>query len=237
MKNLTALVTGASKGIGFQIVKMLCDDDRFSTIHCVSRTKTPLEHHKIKSHCIDISNYESTAYHLRKILGDKPLHVLINCAGICNQSLFKDIDFADIQREININLTGTIGVTHAVLQNMIPGSHIIIVSSLMGRVAAPTYSTYCATKFALVGFSESLRCERESKGINVSCVLPTLVNTDMTADKEALNDLYWTIPPQTCAKEIVKLIFKHNGLKSIGVQAKVACLSERLSPFVKRFMF
>lgn len=238
MQNLTALITGASKGIGLEIAKRLADDLRFTTIHCVARTMTPIQRsQKIQLHCLDISNYESTAYHLRKILDGKPLNVLINSAGICNQSLFSNTSFSKIKHEIDINLLGTISVTHAVMDSFIPNSHIITISSLMGRVAAPTYSSYCASKFGLVGFSESLRYELNLQRIKVSCLLPTLVSTDMTLDKKALNELIYPVSPEFVAAEVHNLLFKHEGLKAIGKQAELACMSERVSPFVKRFMY
>lgn len=236
MTNLTALITGSSRGIGFEIAKLLSEDKRFTKIHCLARTPTKLDN--IISHCIDISNFESVNYHLRRVLNSEPLNLLINCAGVCTQGLFKSTDFASIQKQIQVNLLGTMAVTHSTFKNLIANkSHIINISSLMGRVAAPTYSGYCSSKFGIVGFSESLRHELAPEQIKVSCVLPTLVETDMTTDKEPLNELIYPVSPQYIAEEIHSLLFKHEGLKAIGKQAELACIAERVSPFVKRFMF
>lgn len=237
MSKLVAVITGASKGIGLAIAQKLVQDDRFNTVHCISRTKCHLESPKIKSHCIDISNHESTAYHLRHILKDTSIHLLINSAGICNQHNFQTALFSDIQKEISINLLGTMSVTHTLLKNLVPNSHIINISSIMGRIPTPTYSSYCASKFGLVGFSECLRFELAHREINVSCLLPTLVDTEMIVDKVAITNLIYSISPEKVANETMKLVFNHSGLKSIGEQATVACMAERLSPFVKRFMF
>jgi 3-oxoacyl-[acyl-carrier protein] reductase len=232
VKKFNALITGASKGIGLEIAKLLSTDKRFNKVHCVARTQTKLP--DVWSHCVDISNTESTRYHLKKILGSDKLDVLINCAGICNQSEFREAAFSDIQKEIQINVLGTMNVVHTVLPNMPTGSHVVTLSSLMGRVAVPTYSSYCASKFALVGFSEALRLENPH--LMVSCLLPTLVDTTMAADKQPISNLIYAIEPDYVARKTVDLLFKHSGLKAIGAQAELACFSERVSPFVKRFM-
>ena len=178
---------------------------------------------------------ESTRYHLRKIINKEPLHLLINCAGVCYQNIFDKANFSDIQKEINVNLIGTMNITHTLMPSFAPNAHIITISSLMGRVPTPTYSSYCATKFGLVGFSESLRLENPH--LNISCLLPTLVETNMVNDKQPISNLIYPVTPQFVAQQVMGLLFKHNGLKAIGAQAELACISERVSPFYKKFMF
>ena len=235
MNDLTALITGSSKGIGLEIANLLAHDKRFKYIHCLARTPTVITSSKVIPHCVDISNIESTRYHLRKIIGKEPLHLLINCAGVCYQNKFNKANFSDIQKEVNVNLLGTMNVTHTLMPNLTSNAHIITISSLMGRVPTPTYSSYCATKFGLVGFSESLRLENPN--LNVSCLLPTLVTTDMVSNKQPVSNLIYPVTPQFVAQQVMGLLFKHNGLKAIGAQAELACVTERVSPFYKKFMF
>jgi NADP-dependent 3-hydroxy acid dehydrogenase YdfG len=116
------------------------------------------------------------------------LDVLVTSAGVGVMDFLDRLDPASgIVSQIETNLTGTILLVRAALPWMIEerSGTIILVGSLAGRVATPTYSIYAATKFGLVGFAEALRREVGVWGIRVSLLLPGAVDTALGAESIA----------------------------------------------------
>ncbi|MGB5795284.1 MAG: SDR family oxidoreductase [Mycolicibacter algericus] len=111
-----------------------------------------------------------------------PLDVLVNNAGIMPTGLFADEDDAVTDRMVAINLGGVLNGSKLAVQRFAGrGGHIINVASLAGVGAYPGLATYCATKHAVVGFSETLHLELADAGIVVTAVLPGLVRTELSA--------------------------------------------------------
>jgi short-subunit dehydrogenase len=111
------------------------------------------------------------------------IDLLFNNAGFGRLSWLESLDpVNDIEAQIQVNLLGVIQTTRAVLPVMIEQrrGHIINMASVAGLIAAPTYSIYAATKFALRGFSEALRREVSGYGIKVSVIYPGGVATEFS---------------------------------------------------------
>ncbi len=108
---------------------------------------------------------------------------------------------------------------------------IINVSSLMGKVAAPTMATYSATKFAILGFTQALRQELAEYNIQVKALLPTLTDTDMVRDLQLFR---WVIPmtPQQVAKALVIGLEKDAPEILVGWQSHLAVWCQRLAPWL-----
>ena len=108
------------------------------------------------------------------------IDVLVNSAGYGKLVWLDEQTLADIQDQLQINLTGAIQITREVLPWMIAqdGGHIIHIASIASWVGLPTYSIYAATKFGLRGFLESLRRELRGTGITVSGIYPGAVDTE-----------------------------------------------------------
>jgi short-subunit dehydrogenase len=87
------------------------------------------------------------------------------------------------RRQIEINLIGVINGTQLALQRMLPrnSGHIVNIASQAGKTGVPGIATYSATKHAVVGLSESVRGEIRGRAIEISCVMPTIVNTELTS--------------------------------------------------------
>jgi len=112
------------------------------------------------------------------------IDLLVTSAGVGIMDFLDRLDPAEgIVGQIETNLTGTILLTRAVLPRMIErrAGTILLVGSLAGLVAMPTYSIYAATKFGLVGFAEALRREVGIWGIHVALFLPGTVDTTLAA--------------------------------------------------------
>lgn len=112
-----------------------------------------------------------------------PLDVLINNAGIMPVTQLVDESEESIRRQVDINLHGVIAGTQMAIERMAPRhrGHIVNIASQAGKGGLPGIATYAATKHAVVGLTESVRWELRGSGIDLSCVMPTVVNTELTS--------------------------------------------------------
>jgi NAD(P)-dependent dehydrogenase (short-subunit alcohol dehydrogenase family) len=110
-----------------------------------------------------------------------PLDVLVNNAGIMPVTPLVAESDDSLKRQIDINLYGVIVGTQLAMQRMrLRGGNIVNIASQAGKGGVPGIATYSATKHAVVGLSEAARLELRGSGIEVSCVMPTVVNTELT---------------------------------------------------------
>lgn len=110
-----------------------------------------------------------------------PIDVLINNAGIMPVGPFEKETDETARLMIDINLHGVIFGCKLALERMIPRGegHIVNIASQAGKAGIPGGATYSATKHAVVGLSEAIRLENRDRGIEVSCVMPAVVNTEL----------------------------------------------------------
>jgi NAD(P)-dependent dehydrogenase (short-subunit alcohol dehydrogenase family) len=133
---------------------------------------------------LDVSNrgsFERFLDEAERQLG--AVDVLINNAGIMPVTPFARESEDSFRRQIEINLIGVINGTQLALQRMLPrnSGHIVNIASQAGKTGVPGIATYSATKHAVVGLSESVRGEIRGRDIEISCVMPTIVNTELTS--------------------------------------------------------
>jgi NAD(P)-dependent dehydrogenase (short-subunit alcohol dehydrogenase family) len=112
-----------------------------------------------------------------------PIDVVINNAGIMPTTPFVEESEDSFRRQIEINLIGVIHGTQLAMARMMPrdSGHIVNIASQAGKAGIPGIATYSATKHAVVGLSESVRGELRGRNVEISCVMPTVVNTELTA--------------------------------------------------------
>lgn len=162
-----------------------------------------------------------------------PIDMLVNCAGIAHQNSFLQSKLPQLQEEISLNLLGTYTMTHLMARRMARRKEgtIVNVSSLMGRVAAPTMATYSATKFAILGFTQALRSELAQYNIRVVALLPTLTDTDMVRDLQLFR---WVMPmtPEKVAHALVIGLQKNSPEILVGWQSHLAIWCQRLAPWL-----
>ncbi len=110
-----------------------------------------------------------------------PVDVVVNNAGIMPVGAFVDEDDATARRMIDINLHGVIFGTKLAIPGMVRrgSGHIVNIASTAGKGGFPGGATYCATKHAVVGLSEAVRAELRDTGVEVSVVMPAVVNTEL----------------------------------------------------------
>lgn len=111
-----------------------------------------------------------------------PLDVLVNNAGIMPVTPFAAEGDDSIRRQLEINLYGVIVGMQLAVERMQPrgAGHIVNLASQAGKAGIPGIATYSATKHAVVGLSEAVRQELRETGVEISCVMPTIVNTELT---------------------------------------------------------
>jgi 3-oxoacyl-[acyl-carrier protein] reductase len=189
----TALVTGASGGIGGAIAKAL--HTQGASVVLSGTRADALEAVK--------SELGSRAFVVTSNLGDKesveglikaseaaagtPIDILVNNAGITRDNIFMRMRDEEWDQVISVNLTAAFRLSRAVLRGMVKKrwGRIISITSIVGETGNGGQGNYAAAKAGLVGMSKSLAAEVASRNITVNCVAPGFIATPMT---DALND-------------------------------------------------
>ncbi|MFC2052852.1 SDR family NAD(P)-dependent oxidoreductase [Chloroflexota bacterium] len=188
-KSSVILITGASSGIGAATARLFAKEGYRVVLAArrISRIEDLAEDIRSSGNQAfavgsDVSNLEDINNLVLSALDVYGrIDILFNNAGFGRIDWLENLAPGDeIQSQIQVNLTGLILLTQAVLPHMIErrSGHIINMSSLAGLLAMPTYSVYAASKFAVRGFSEALRREVAVYGINVSVIYPGAVDTE-----------------------------------------------------------
>jgi NADP-dependent 3-hydroxy acid dehydrogenase YdfG len=157
---------------------------------------------------LDVTDRASFAGFLEQVedrLG--PLDVLINNAGIMPIGPFVEESDACAQRMIDINLVGLIYGSKLALERFIPRrrGHLVNIASAAGKMGFAGGATYCATKHGVVGLSEALRAETRDTGIEVSVVMPVVVNTELGSGLPETRGIK-AVQPEDVADAIVEAL-------------------------------
>lgn len=129
----------------------------------------------------DRSSFESFLAETERELG--PVDVVINNAGIMPVTPFAQESIDSIRRQLEINVVGVITGMQLAIERMRPrgSGHIVNLASQAGKGGFPGIATYSGTKHAVVGISEAVRAELRGSGVEIACVMPTVVNTELTS--------------------------------------------------------
>lgn len=238
----TALITGASRGIGRAIAHELARQG-VTKILLVARNPN-----RLAEVATEVEYLNAEAIVLPLDLADPvtvnvaiaqawqhhgPFHLLVNCAGVAYQAPFLQARLPHVQSEIATNLVGLYTITRLVARRMAARreGQIVNVSSLMGKVAAPTMATYSATKFAILGFTQALRGELAPYNVRVSALLPSLTDTDMVKDFQWFR---WVTPvtPEQVAQALVRGLNRGSAEILVDWQSQLALWGQRLAPWL-----
>ena len=192
LKGKTALITGAGKGIGKAVALALAHEgvNVILTARTTADIKATAEEAQalgVKALAItaDVSNLESVDAAVAQALAEfGTIDILINNAGVGKFGKFLELTPGEFEQIIKINLFGTYYATRAVLPGMIvrQSGDIINISSTAGLKGAAVTSAYSASKFAVMGLTESLMQEVRKHNIRVTALTPSTVATDMAKD-------------------------------------------------------
>lgn len=201
LEERNALVTGGASGIGRAIVRRLVADGAAVAIADVQdeaaralATEVGTGGARALALHTDVTSSTSVAEAVRRTresLG--PIHVLVNCAGVADFTAFGDLDEARWQRMLDILLTGTYRVTHAVFGDMVAagwGRIVNISSAAALNGGGPGLAHYAAAKAGVLGFTKALAQELGPAGVTVNAIAPGLVDTPLIHGAGAPASLY-----------------------------------------------
>jgi 3-oxoacyl-[acyl-carrier protein] reductase len=204
----TAIITGASRGIGRGIAIRLAD-----TYHIIALARNePLLHElgdtitsaggSCEPLAVDLADPRAIERALRGVAAD----VLVNNAGVITKKPLLQLLPDEWHEMIDVNLNAIFHVTRLVLPGMVERrrGHIVNIASIAGRSAFPNGTGYVATKHAVLGFSESLMLEVREHGVKVSVVMPGSVATDMVVGES--RDPSWMLTPADVAEVVTQIL-------------------------------
>jgi short-subunit dehydrogenase len=225
----SAFVTGASSGIGRDLATMFASQGanvalvarRGQLLRDLAVELTEFGVEALPIVC-DVTDQSQVNQAVAVACGEfGTVDIVVNNAGVLIPSLFSEASGEDMRRMMDVNFFGAVHVTRAVLpimQNAGCGN-IVNIASIAGRRGGPTLSGYSASKFALIGFTESLRIELFGSGVMASLVVPASVDTEMLDNPEwnarawAVGDL--KIPPEWVSWGVIAAIIL--GLAEVDV--------------------
>ncbi len=178
----TALVTGASTGIGAHICETLLADG-YNVVN-VSRRPSPVQHPKLHNYSIDLSDAEATTEVAAEIATQHRITDLIHNAGVIRPALLGSVDLADLEMLTRIHLGAAITLAQAALPAMREaGNGRIVLISSRAAMGLETRTCYSATKSGMVGMARTWALELGADGITVNVVAPgPIAETEMFDD-------------------------------------------------------
>ena len=181
------LVTGASSGLGLATANALAAQGH--SVYGAARSIDKVKNASFHTLTLDVTDDDSVKAAVDKIItAEGRIDVLINNAGngITGPLYAMPVDLA--KKQFEVNFFGVVRVTSAVLPSMIASKQglVINISSLAGLFGLPYQGLYSASKFAIQGYSESLRMELQNTGVRVTVLNPGDFKTDFTGNRETL---------------------------------------------------
>jgi short-subunit dehydrogenase len=255
-------ITGAASGIGRALAIELAgrgadlaladrDEAGLQTVASeLAKIGQEARARKISLHRVDVGEPEAVAAFAREAIAAHPaLNIVINNAGVALLGQFHEIDQAQMEWLFNINFWGVVHSTRAFLPHLAsrPAAHIVNLSSIFGIVAPPGQTAYGAAKFAVRGFSESLRHELQmaNSPVRLSVVHPGGIKTNIVRNSRAGSgvtdnerraetierfDAVAKTSAQDAARRIIKGIEKNEPRILIGGDARFMDILQRFRP-------
>lgn len=254
LSNRVAVVTGAGGGIGQAIAMSLarrgchlslCDIDEIG-IENVARQASALGV-RCSTHRLDVRDRTAVAELPVKVLAAHgAVHLVVNNAGVAVGGTFEQVSEADFDGLMEINFHAVVRMTRAFLPHLrnADQGRIVNISSLWGLMSPPGQTAYSASKFAVRGFSNSLRHELDGSTVGVTVVHPGGVATSIAKsarspagiDPQELQvrrkqaERMLRMPPEQAGETIVKGIERDAARILVGSDAKITSVVERLMP-------
>ena len=176
-----ALVTGGTRGIGFEVCRLLLERGyRVTALYSKDEKSAEEARERLKGVCFlraDVSKEEE----IERVFKDIPsLDLLVNNAGVELYKLAQDTTFEEWQRVMDVNAGGVfLCAKHAVKKMLDKGGAIVNISSVWGQTGGSMESVYSASKGAIIAFTKALAKELAPMNITVNCVAPGAIDTDM----------------------------------------------------------
>lgn len=250
LRDRVAVVTGAASGIGAATSELLAQ--RGCDLALVDVNEEGLRHtaervqatgRKASLHQADVADRARMQALPDEVLAEHGhVHVLVNNAGVSVGATFEDHDLDDFDWIVGINFWGVVYGCFFFLPHLKreEESHIVNLSSMFGFVGFPGQSSYCATKFGVLGLSEALWAELRESGVGVTSVHPGGISTNIIraarfpdpGQQEEADERFRRIGahPEVVARKIVRAVERNRMRVVIRPEAHVAHWLKRLSP-------
>jgi NADP-dependent 3-hydroxy acid dehydrogenase YdfG len=253
LKDRVAVVTGAASGIGRATAVLLGQRGCRLAISDVDgggleETKALVEATgaKCTTHVVDVSKRERMESFVTEVLqAHNGVNILVNNAGVSVSATFEEHSLEDFEWLMGINFWGVVYGCKLFLPALLAAddAHIVNISSVFGIVGVPRQSSYCASKFAVRGFSESLRAELGQTNVRVTSVHPGGVATNIAAKTRVVGDeleqerhkkiirrFRKMLPPEKAAEAIVRGIVRDQARVLITRETYLLDFAKRAFP-------
>ena len=205
----TILITGASKGIGFQLVKTLAKQNN---IIAISRDVTTLKGlNNVIPMQFDITDFEHYAHLIAQI--NSPVDHVIHNAGLLINKKFETTKLKDLEQQFATNYYAPYLLTQSLLPLLLPQSHILMISSMGGVQGSSKFSglsAYSGSKAGLINLAECLAEELKGRQIRVNAIALGAVQTEMLS--QAFPDYKTEIKPETICDFIANILLNTEGV-------------------------
>ncbi|MDR1780874.1 MAG: SDR family oxidoreductase [Tannerella sp.] len=213
-KQKTVLITGGASGIGRIMSRLALE--RGAEVVILDVNAAGIEQTvgefsaigKIAGYAVDVSDYEQVEQTLGRVRSEVgAIDILINNAGVVTGNFFHLHTRKDIDRNMCINAMAPMYITNLLLGEMLErdSGHICNIASMAGMISNPRMSVYAASKWAVVGWSDSLRLEMKQlrKQVKITTILPYYIDTGMFAGVKSLVPI---LKPERTARQIIRAI-------------------------------
>jgi len=236
-KHKTILITGAASGIGKRFAEKVGEEpgvtlilwdlnsDALSKLAEKLREKCPVD-----KALIDITDSDHVEMEAERLIKQNRVpDIILNCAGVVTGKLFQEYKYYEIDKTLQVNVSGSMYVVRAFLNEMIErgSGHIVNLASASGYIGNPKMSVYAASKWAVLGWTESLYLEMKQNqtGIYVTAVIPSYIDTGMFEGVKAP-----LLTPILKTDEIVNRMLKGIAKQKRSIKAPFMV---RLTPILK----
>jgi butyryl-CoA dehydrogenase len=244
-KNKIVVITGAASGMGAayadEFAKLgarlaLCDVNEGDLNAVSNRVKKIIGDENLYTEIVDVSDRKAVynfAENVKSRLGSA--HVIINNAGIegATEPVYT-MPIDTLERVVQINFLGVVYGTKAFLPQLVQNNEgaVVNISSVFGLIAPPSCADYCATKFAVRGFTESLMAEFHKSPISIHCVHPGGIDTNIVKSEvgKVFAEKLLITPPHDIVKYVIKSISKGKEKIVYGNRSFFAWLTSNIFP-------
>ncbi|KKK08230.1 short-chain dehydrogenase [Bacillus sp. L_1B0_12] len=188
MMNKTAIVTGANSGFG-KLITLRLAKQGYTVIAGVRQetnakklaeeVKNAALFESIHIEALDVTDTQSIQAFQKRLNAYAPIHLLVNNAGTAYAGFAEEVPVDQYREQFEVNVFGVMEMTQAVLPLMTSGAKILNMSSISGLMGMPALSPYVSSKFALEGYTESLRIELAAFGIQAALIEPGSFQTNI----------------------------------------------------------